>query len=343
VLRLSIKSKKLVQRPPQGFCRQLITFLIFLVSFSSCVTPETGLSESKSSEAPGQLDQTALRRRLEEENADLIHHFRAIKITKPFLWKIEGYGHQSYLFGTIHAGTTIDDLPYIVLKKFRDSDTIVLEADLQAAPKAIAAHRSTKPLDCLDQQLSKSEWQRLQYDLQPYPSEFYRCFPPAMIQVIYMQTKLMTLLPPTKAMDEEFDRKAKKSPKERAFLETPEEAFAAINELQFSGPPPLQILKETLNRSTYETIAPEYKKIFELGMAYKSHQLETLAKMIADDDVNIYPVIIKKRNHKWLPKLVDILRRRNAFVAVGVGHMTGPSSLISLLESEGFQISQTEI
>ena len=48
-------------------------------------------------------------------------------VKKPFLWKIEKAGQTSYLFGTIHSGIVIDDLPKIVLEKLNQCSAFVSE------------------------------------------------------------------------------------------------------------------------------------------------------------------------------------------------------------------------
>ncbi len=50
--------------------------------------------------------------------------------------------------------------------------------------------------------------------------------------------------------------------------------------------------------------------------------------------------LIVKRNRNWLPKLKALLTKEKAFVAVGVGHLIGPTGLIDQLRKQGFKIKR---
>ncbi len=49
------------------------------------------------------------------------------EVDKPFLWKVDGAVKPSYLFGTIHAGVSMQDLPGVVGQAVSQSDAFVME------------------------------------------------------------------------------------------------------------------------------------------------------------------------------------------------------------------------
>lgn len=48
-------------------------------------------------------------------------------VEQPFLWEVEGATGPSYLFGTIHAGVAMQELPAIVGESLNESDAFVME------------------------------------------------------------------------------------------------------------------------------------------------------------------------------------------------------------------------
>lgn len=48
-------------------------------------------------------------------------------VEQPFLWRVDGAAGPSYLFGTIHAGVSIRDLPTIVGDSLLESNAFVME------------------------------------------------------------------------------------------------------------------------------------------------------------------------------------------------------------------------
>ena len=54
-------------------------------------------------------------------------------------------------------------------------------------------------------------------------------------------------------------------------------------------------------------------------------------------------VFLNKRNINWVPKIMEIIVDRKAFIAVGAGHLGGPSGLIRLLQREGYTLKPVEL
>ena len=51
-------------------------------------------------------------------------------------------------------------------------------------------------------------------------------------------------------------------------------------------------------------------------------------------------ILLTKRNKIWLPKLAKILKKGDAFIAVGVAHMPGKAGLLKLLQKQGFKLQR---
>ena len=62
------------------------------------------------------------------------------------------------------------------------------------------------------------------------------------------------------------------------------------------------------------------------------------------NDPNSYKQIITDRNNDWLPKVEAMFNNdKNEFVLVGVAHLAGQDSLLTLLENKGYKVSLVDI
>jgi len=72
--------------------------------------------------------------------------------------------------------------------------------------------------------------------------------------------------------------------------------------------------------------------------AYRTGDLELLASATGPTDPAMQELLLHQRNRRWVQKLSPVLARGGAFVAVGAGHMGGPSGLVSLLQDRDFEV-----
>ena len=62
------------------------------------------------------------------------------------------------------------------------------------------------------------------------------------------------------------------------------------------------------------------------------------------NDPNSYKQIITDRNNDWLPKVEAMFNNdKNEFVLVGVAHLAGQDSLLTLLEDKGYKVSLVDV
>ena len=57
---------------------------------------------------------------------------------------------------------------------------------------------------------------------------------------------------------------------------------------------------------------------------------------------DMYKEVIVNRNMQMATKLDSLMKERSLFCAVGAGHLAGPSGLINLLGSKGFQVRKVD-
>jgi len=61
-------------------------------------------------------------------------------------------------------------------------------------------------------------------------------------------------------------------------------------------------------------------------------------------DPNSYKQLISDRNNNWLPKVEAMFGNdESEFILVGVAHLAGQDSLLTLLENRGYTVSLLEV
>ena len=69
-----------------------------------------------------------------------------------------------------------------------------------------------------------------------------------------------------------------------------------------------------------------------------------LGEIVADPDAiggqEAYDALLVERNKNWIPQIKELLNEPGTvFVAVGAGHLAGPDSVITMLRTEGLEVS----
>ncbi|MFZ9027678.1 MAG: TraB/GumN family protein [Crocinitomicaceae bacterium] len=85
------------------------------------------------------------------------------------------------------------------------------------------------------------------------------------------------------------------------------------------------------NMSEFGTLTELYKSQNVDSMYYFIHNSDSYFSEYEEE-------FLSKRNRNWIPKIITILSDQNAFVAVGAGHLGGPSGLIRLLRQVGYTV-----
>ena len=67
---------------------------------------------------------------------------------------------------------------------------------------------------------------------------------------------------------------------------------------------------------------------------YKQKDLDALNRMMYDDaEFSQYEdILLKNRNEKWIPRIIEQAKLKPTFFAVGAAHLGGENGIISLLK-----------
>jgi uncharacterized protein YbaP (TraB family) len=328
-------------------CIKIFGLVMTLLFISGCVT-----CDPESADLDLWLrDQHVISDSLDLDLRDLSKRVRDTKVTAPFFWEITKGGKSSWLLGTIHQGLAFSALPLKISRQFSHAERIVMEGDIKMAKADMAKVRThaadlriglLPPGQSLEQTIGRDAWRILKWDLRPFSTKLFEQMTPATAQGVYITLRTLILAPPHWCMDCEIQEKAIAANKEMVYLESLDDVLTNMIGVQSKLKPVTatdfaHFLVENPLSAVKENISAEY----ELAIGYKTGNTSYLEKIVNSDD-GTYDIIIAKRNEDWLPKLDVVLSHGNAFIAVGTGHMTGPRSLIKLLESKGYKVTRWE-
>ena len=86
-------------------------------------------------------------------------------------------------------------------------------------------------------------------------------------------------------------------------------------------------------------------ELAQLTRAYEAGDLAAVERYLFDPErVKAYPdfydKVFHRRNQAWLPILERTMRRDDAFVAVGLGHLVGDRGLLAMLAKRGWKVTR---
>ncbi|WP_346836753.1 TraB/GumN family protein [Microbulbifer sp. SAOS-129_SWC] len=268
---------------------------------------------------------------------------------KGLFWHAQKGEHEIYLLGSVHMATK-DFYPMRqqILQAYRDSDALVVEADILAAEKDPALQQKIMQESLyqgkrsLRDDLSPEVYGKLQKWLQqrqlPEPL-FVRQRPAfAMITLSMVEMKARGL-DPSLGIDRHFLKLAKSDGKPVVELEGVMKQLQVLNGL---GEPDL-LLEQTLAQlDDIGTFIPK------LTSAWKTGDSDALYHLIIADDLAehpeyrpVYETLFFNRNQH----MAAGIRKASAahpsvFVIVGAGHLVGEDSVIQRLKSKGYKVQQ---
>lgn len=260
-------------------------------------------------------------------------------IRHPFLWEVSRNGRTSYLFGSFHAGISVDQLPINVLRIFNQSKLLVTEVDLDD-PGAGDLYEmpespdSNAPRGKIKQNISAKAWQILSNEAM-FKDEYLDNRTPAEAYFLYQISKVIVPTMERGSLDNEFFRRAKKSGMQRGYLETPAEREEVIKGLK-----PADIFSvQTYQELEKALIEGDKITFLDILKAYKSGELPKMQRFIAEIDVGS-DALIDKRNLLWQPRIVKMVEQGGAFIVFGVGHVSGEQNILKLLEQSGCSVKR---
>jgi uncharacterized protein YbaP (TraB family) len=275
------------------------------------------------------------------------------KTEKAFLWKVTSDAGEAYLLGSLHlAPPELYPLPKEIEDAFKKSDTLVVEADADAAladpqgtQKLIADLGQYPKGDSLSKHVSKETFDALKdyCNKQGFDVSNLEANKPWLVSLSLQQIAMTKLgLDPQKGIDLHFLRKAKRKDKEKKVLELE----SVKGQLELMGG-----MDDSLQEKMLASTLKESEKLKEMmdSMldAWKNGDAAAMEKIITQglvEQPDLKPYYVKmfdERNAKMAEKIEGYLKEKGPFfVVVGAGHLVGEKGLVALLRSKQFKVEQ---
>lgn len=249
------------------------------------------------------------------------------------LWEVRRGDAVGYLFGTLHAGVSLSDLPGAVAAAMDGCGAVVVEADVSAMQSpAVIAKMMLPPDQSLRALLGDKDWKILLHHLgDVLPASALDRFQPWTVSILLIASGVVDASRPS--LDSELVERAQTQKKRMVYLETVDEQLALI-----AGAITIGELKETLR-----DVALARQGFSALVRAYRSGNAVALAGLVLDpkdiaERPTYYDRIFFARNRAWMSVLGPLFAEGDHFVAVGVGHNLGEQGLIALLRDAGYDV-----
>lgn len=271
----------------------------------------------------------------------------------PRAWLFEVQGpsgtRPSYLLGTMHIGITFRAaVPTPLDSALFDARVVAMEIDLREAMRFFReAPRSSLPRrSWLDRALPRETWQRLVAELARLaPPEIVRQVHPGALTNYLQQVRMAEVealedgrtpiagaISSTRLDRSIFDWTIR-SGLPFVALETPEEAMAALAAMDRGDA--VQALVRMVDEADEARLEAR-----QLRDAYRSLDEERVLAVLSTMSAEDHAILLEQRNQAWMPNLLPEIARGGAFVAVGVGHLLGPGSVVELLRAEGYTVER---
>lgn len=266
----------------------------------------------------------------------------------PLLYEVTSDTTTVYLFGTIHVGTaSMYPVNTKVQAAFDRSQVLALEADPtdQSAIMAAMAQALYTPPDNLERHVAPEIFAKVKSVAPGYglPFDYAKLLRPHLLAMVLSMSEVQRLgYEATLGLDVHFAKLAKSAGKPIVQLESMAEQIAMFNAL----PPQAQenMLRATLDGLKESRMATELDELFA---AWSKGDPEAILRAIErefegmDEQTTstLFARVYDDRNLAMAAKVETLLRGASThFVAIGAGHLAGPTGLPRLLEGKGFKV-----
>jgi uncharacterized protein YbaP (TraB family) len=253
-------------------------------------------------------------------------------LEKTLLWQITGPGiiAPSYLYGTIHLMCPQDIIVSTELRaKFYKTKQLFLELDMDD-PSVMAKtmlQMNMKNDTTLKQLLSPSQYDSVSAAFKKLTG----------LSVDMMQTMkpelLETLIYPSllgcegaEAWEQKFMQLANANNMKVYGLEQVEDQLKIFDEIPYA----MQAKEFAETILHIDSVKKSFNDMMEL---YKQKDLAALNDMTNDEDEfsDYSDLLLKNRNEKWIPEIIEQAKLKPTFFAVGAAHLGNTNGVINLL------------
>jgi len=260
------------------------------------------------------------------------------------LWEIEGPSipKGSYLFGTMHlVEKDYFYFPKNLEKIVSKTDLLVMEiagipTEAEALKYITLKEGSFFDFFTAEQTDSIFNWAKSKMGMteQLFRTSLSKMKPFVLVQLATQ----MQYLGKTESYEMKFQSIAENKKIAQRGLETIEFQMSLFDNLKKSEQAEM-VMKEIRDSKKSDA---ELKKIQQL---YKRQNIDSLYMLIQEGEDMLslkQSDFLEKRNHTWIPQIIQMLQKNKCFIAVGAGHLGGKDGIIRLLQKEGYTLTPVE-
>lgn len=267
---------------------------------------------------------------------------------KTFVWRVEppralGLRRKApdRLLGTMHVPLRAGRrLPRAVEGWIRGATRFVMEVDVGTAdPSLMRKYAALEQGQDLRALLPAPAWPKLVKHTASLGLDEaeVRTLDPWFVALTFMPTPA----DPGALMDSRLRGVAESARLPITYLEGAEEQVRALDSVA---------MKEDVAQllEVVEDPAKPAAELATLTRAYETGDLPAVEAYLFDPErlrayPDFYEKVFYKRNRNWLPALERTMRRDDAFVAVGLGHLLGDRGLLALLTKRGWRVTREPV
>lgn len=265
------------------------------------------------------------------------------------IWQVTAPdGDTLFIGGTVHVLPASElPLPQQFNNIYANSDELIFESEMafmesaqfqQLIMQGMVFHDGRTFIDVLKPETVELVNSYLQQ--RSIPVENFLPMKPSLLgfTITFIELQLLGLT--QDGVDKIFFDKATQDNKNIAWLESPQEQLDMMNSMA-QGQEDVFV--------SYSVTETATAKLVLDGMlsAWRSGDMKTMADVgIADmptEFPRIYDLLLKNRNQRWIPQIETMFADDNTeFVLVGVLHLAGEHSVLAMLESKGYKVTQLQ-
>lgn len=261
-------------------------------------------------------------------------------LTKTLLWQITGPGitSPSYLYGTIHLMCPQDIVVSTELRaKFYTTKELFLELDMDD-PSILANTMSKMNMlndTTLSQLLPKETYDSVAAAFKKItgiPIDMLQSMKPELLESVIYPSLLGCA--GAEAWEQKFMQMAKANNMNIQGLEKAEDQLKIFDEIPYKTQAE-ELASTILN---IDSVKKSFNGLLEL---YKQKNLDSLNKMMNDENaISAYSdILLKNRNEKWIPEIIEQAKLKPTFFAVGAAHLGNSNGVINLLREKGYTVT----
>tara|TARA_R110002126_G_scaffold10245_86_gene46831 strand:+ start:7184 stop:8047 length:864 start_codon:yes stop_codon:yes gene_type:complete len=266
-------------------------------------------------------------------------------ISAASVWKVSKDGQHFYLAGTVHLLSKSDyPLPTAYDTAFNASSQLLFETDLNAltSPAGLTKmmQQNTYPDgQDLQQVLSPEVYQQLKnYTTERnMPIAAVSRFKPGFAAMMLASVEMQRLGAAETGVDMHYMQLGMQQGKTVTGLETMDEHLAVLDGMN-------QLDADVIIQSTLDDMHQVESQLTQMKKAWRDGDTKLLEQLFIGDlkeMPQLYDILLVQRNHAWLPQLQALNSDgQTTMVLVGALHLAGTDGLLTLLQQQGYSLTQ---